>query len=69
MIKETTVYTLVCDMCYKDYLEGTESAGWNDKEFLLQCASQNKWIAVNEYNFCPDCYEYNDNDEPVILVK
>lgn len=76
MIKEVTMFSLFCDNCGKDLLEDTEFAGYDEKGFLLEIAKESDWQTLVggfldevESHYCPDCYEYDDNDELVIRKK
>lgn len=69
MIKEVTMYTVVCDNCGKDANEGSEFSCWNDKEWAQEEAMECDWIKEGDKHYCPDCYEYDDNDNLIIKSK
>jgi hypothetical protein len=71
MIKELKIYTVICDSCGKDSADGAEYAGWNDKDFSVDCAVDDDWVKHPDgiHHYCPNCYEYNDDDELVILKR
>jgi len=66
MIKPVTIYTVICDRCGKDSADGTDYSGWNDKEYSVDCATDDNWIVLDDNHYCPDCHEYNDDDELTI---
>lgn len=66
MVKEVTMYTVVCDGCGKDANEGTEFAGWNNKSYTEDVAIDADWIKQDEKHYCPDCYTYDDEDNLVV---
>jgi len=67
MIKEVTMFTLVCDNCGKDVNEDTDFSCWNDKGVLKELADDQCWVEVEDKHYCHDCYIYDENDE--ILVR
>lgn len=73
MIKEVAMYTIICDGCGKDVCEDTEHAGWNDKSYVEDIASEDNWIKFDDYggteHYCPKCYEYDDDNNLVIKKK
>ena len=69
MIKELTIYTVICDSCGKDSADGTDYAGWNDKEFTVECAMEDNWIKEDENHYCPECYGFDDDGEIIIKNK
>jgi len=66
MIKEITIYTVICDGCGKDVHDGAEYSGFNDNGFVEQIASDSDWHKENGKHYCPDCFEYDDEGELVI---
>ncbi len=69
MIKEITMYTVICDSCGKDSCAETEYAGWNDEGYAVDCACDDDWIQEGKKDYCPDCYEYDDDGEIIIKNK
>jgi hypothetical protein len=63
MIKEVTMYTVICDGCDKDSCAVGDFSGWNDKSYAVDCALEGNWIEHEHNHYCPDCYHYNDEDE------
>jgi len=66
MIKEVTMYTVICDNCGKDLCEGQEFSCWNDDLTAHELAMEENWIKEESKHYCPDCYDYDDNDNLVI---
>jgi hypothetical protein len=69
MIKEVTMYTVICDNCGVDSNENAEYACWDDKSYAEKSAMEDTWIKENHKHYCKDCWEYNDDDEIVIKNK
>ena len=69
MIKEVTMYTVVCDGCGKDSNKDSGYAGWNDKGYAIDIAICENWEKKEDKHYCTDCYEYNDDDEVVLKHK
>lgn len=66
MIKELTIYTVICDNCGKDVSFGQEFAGWNDKDYAFDIAVDAYWHICEDNQYCPDCFEYDDDDNLII---
>lgn len=72
MIKEIKMYTIICDGCGKNVCEGSEYAGWDDVDYVWDTADEENWIKDEDNpgtHYCPDCYEYDDDDNLVIIKK
>jgi hypothetical protein len=63
------MYTIICDGCGKDVCEGTEYSGWNDKAYLEDVALEDLWIIRDDENYCPDCWEWDEEDTGEERVK
>ena len=66
MIKEVTMYTVICDNCGKDCNKDQEYSCWSDKTFAQDCAMESDWLKEGDEHYCTECYSYNDEDELVI---
>jgi hypothetical protein len=66
MIKEVTMFTVVCDNCGVDVNEGQEYSCWNDKGFAEDMAMDADWIKEDDKHYCPKCFSYDDEDNLVI---
>ena len=67
MIKEVTMFTVVCDNCGSDANEGEEYSCWNDKGYAIDTAMELDWIEEDDKHYCPKCFTYDDDDNLVIL--
>ena len=59
MVKEITMYTVVCNKCGKDVCENSEYAGWSDKKYVNDIARDDLWFVdeVCDNHYCSECYE------------
>lgn len=69
MLQELKMFTIVCDGCGKDVNEGTGYSGWNCDNYIEEIRQEAGWEKVDDKHYCPDCFEYDDNDELQILEK
>jgi hypothetical protein len=66
MIKEVTMFTVVCDNCGVDVNEGQQYSCWNDKGFAEDMAMEADWIKEDDKHYCLNCFSYDDDDNLVI---
>lgn len=66
MLKVTKVYSYICDRCGKDSANDQENVGWNDKGYAWECAADDDWEQIDDKEYCPDCYERDDDDELIV---
>lgn len=66
MIKEISMYTVICDNCGKDLHENDEYSGFNDIAFVEDSASDAGWHKEDEKHYCPGCFSFDDEDQLVI---
>lgn len=66
MIKEVKMYTIVCDCCGEDAFEDSGYSCWNAEQWAENEVVDGGWIKQEDKHYCPDCVEYNDNDELII---
>ena len=69
MIKEITVYTIICDNCGKDVNKDSGYSGWDDKDYVLDVARESDWHTEEDSQYCPDCFTYDDDDNIVIKTE
>jgi hypothetical protein len=69
MIKKVEMYTVICDGCGKDSNSDTAYAAWSDITGAEDVAACSDWEKDDEKHYCPDCYEYDDNDELIFKIK
>lgn len=63
MIKEVTMYTVICDNCGTDCNARTDYSCWADKSTAKELASYSDWIEHENKDYCPYCISVGDNDE------
>lgn len=68
MIKEVKMFTAVCDNCGKDICEGEEYSCWNDLSMIEMIADESDWHSEDDKHYCPDCFEFDDEDNIVVNV-
>lgn len=66
MINEVKMYNIKCDRCGAISTEGDEISGWDNAGFAIDCAIDSDWVEMGSKHYCPNCYEYNYDDELVI---
>ena len=69
MLKEVTMYTVVCDNCGADSNEGGEYSCWTDGETAKEHAMNSEWIKEGNNHYCPNCFTYDDDDKLVINLE
>lgn len=50
-----------CDLCHTML----DEENWYDEEVLTTILSDNNWIQAGGKHYCPDCWEYDDEDNIV----
>ncbi len=66
MVKEVTMYTVVCDNCGTDVCEGAEYSCWGDSDYAKDVAIEADWANEGDLFYCPKCFSYDDEDNIVI---
>jgi hypothetical protein len=66
MIQEVTMFTIICDGCGKDVCDGTEYSAWYDTSYVVDSAIEENWHVEDGKHYCPDCFEYDDDDNLII---
>lgn len=66
MIKEVTMYTVICDRCGKDACQGTDWSAWGDKFDAEDVALDADWIQHEGKDYCTDCIEWNEDETELI---
>jgi hypothetical protein len=66
MIKEVTMFTVICDNCGKDANDGAEYSCWNDKSFAEDIAVEFGYLKNDNKHYCQDCFSYDEDDKLVI---
>lgn len=65
MIKEITMFTVVCDICTQDDGEGSEFRAWTTPETAREVAVSSGWASNSSTNkdLCFDCRLVNEDEE------
>lgn len=66
MIKELTMYTVVCDNCAIDCNEGEEYSGWSEEWYAEEIADNCGWLKQDDCHYCEPCWNYDDDDNIII---
>ena len=68
MIKQLKMYTVVCDNCGTDAGDDADYSCWEEEESAWDVASDSGWIMGDNKatHYCPQCVEYDDNDNLVL---
>jgi hypothetical protein len=67
MIKEVTMYTVICDRCYTDIGADSEYSCWNDPDAAEEMAlATDDWHKINEKHYCEKCVEWNEDESELI---
>ena len=68
MIKEVTYYDIICDRCGKSLINESETY-YPDKDSALTVAEKSGWMDINDKEYCPDCYELNEETDRYVPKK
>ena len=69
MIKELTMFTVICDGCGKDVNKDADYSCWDDKLYAQDIAMEADWVTVCGKHYCTDCYYYDEDDKLIIQAK
>ena len=58
MLKETTLYTAICDRCDKEF-----EHNYNTESVLESELNLANWHDTGQLHFCPECYTIDENNE------
>lgn len=70
MILKIDMYTVQCDNCKctsGDY--PNDYSAWNDEYVAVEDALNLGWEKYNNNHYCPECYEYDDEDNLVVKIE
>lgn len=65
-VEKIEMYTVVCDHCGEDIGSSEEYSCWADDCYAEENAMESEWLKVEGKHYCPECYEYGDNDELIL---
>ena len=68
MIKEVTYYDIICDRCGKSLIDESETC-YPDKNSAEMFAEQSEWVEINGKDYCPDCYELDEETNEYVAKK
>ena len=68
MIKEVTMYTVVCDNCGHTLDDGDYSC-YSDAGYARDNAMDSDWHEEGSRHYCPDCFFFDDNDKLILTPK
>ena len=60
MIKQVTMYSVICDRCGKTFCECDSIITGAYKKSVRGYALESEWKEIGDKHYCPDCYEFND---------
>jgi Zn finger protein HypA/HybF involved in hydrogenase expression len=67
MIQKVEMFTIKCDNCGKLYEDEHQGfCAWNYEGAAWEYASEENWIREDDKHYCPNCYEYDDDDNLII---
>lgn len=69
MIKEVTMYSVVCDRCGKTYGVDDGIDCWVDICTAREQAMESEWVEIGDKHYCPDCYEFDDELDEYVPKK
>ena len=72
MVKEVTMYTVICDGCAKQAFEDDEIVAWSDVSSALELADHSNWDVhrVDGRHLCFECTVRAEADEePLVQSK
>lgn len=61
MIKPVTMYSMVCDRCGKTLVYDDYITAWTDERSTREVAQDSEWMNIDDKDYCPDCYEYDED--------
>lgn len=69
-IKTMNMYTLICDRCGTDVMDGTDYAGWGEVSNVMEEADAQDWrdedgshCTPDSKHYCRDCWYWADDDD------
>lgn len=70
MIKEVTMYSVVCDRCGKPFIDEFNGiVAWLDEGTAKEQAMESEWAEIGNKHYCPDCYEFDDELDEYVPKK
>lgn len=69
MIKQVTMYSMVCDRCGKTLFYDDYVSAWPDECSVNGVAQDCEWKNIDGKDYCPDCYEYDEEIDDYVPQK
>lgn len=64
MIRKVDMYQCVCDGCAKSHVDDFNGyVAWSDETYAAEAAYENGWTNIDGKDYCPDCYEYDEETD------
>lgn len=64
MIRKVEMYQCVCDGCGKEFVDDYNNyCAWVDETYAAEAAYENDWTNIEGKDYCPDCYEYDEETD------
>jgi hypothetical protein len=68
-IEKMEMFTVICDNCKTSADEDTPYSCWNDESTAKDVAMEAGYIYEDDKHYCPNCYEYDENDNLIIKTN
>ena len=65
-IQKVEMFTVICDNCQESADKDSDYSCWSYKNRAKEVAMEANFINENGNDYCPKCYEYDDEDELII---
>lgn len=75
MIKEVTMFTVICDRCGTDSCEDAEYVAWATLDQAVDVASESDWLIDSDgKHYCENCHRWDEEMDveaplPPLLIK
>ena len=63
MIREVTMYQVVCDRCGRSCAETGGIMAWANQDSARIAAWKSGWLLVDHETYCHDCVEYDEETD------
>lgn len=67
MITKEIFYGVKCNRCKEDFQDYNDHSFWIDENSAIEQAIESEWIEENNKHFCPNCYDYNEEEDKNII--
>ena len=70
MIKQVTMYSVVCDRCGKSFIDEFNGiVAWLDEGTAKEQAMESEWAEIGDKHYCSDCYEFDEELDEYVPKK